>query len=87
MMLRSGDSNHRTQLNSIIDPSTLPVPPLRKARFNVYMTPLDDPVRAVQFLSNDEYRVTWLYLQPKIVYPLKTYDPMTVNSVYFLISI
>ena len=76
-MLQSGDSMYnRTQFGSAIEPSTLPVP---RKRFNLYMAPLDDPVRAFELHSGDDYRVSWLYLLPNVVFPLKTRDPITVN--------
>jgi hypothetical protein len=43
------------------------------------MAPLDDPVRAFELHSGDDYRVSWLYLLPNVVFPLKTRHPITVN--------
>jgi hypothetical protein len=72
--------NRQFPLNSAIDPSTLPVPyrNLLPTQFNLYLASPSDPVRA-QGLSNTEYSISLVYVQPTIVHPLKINNPMMVN--------
>ncbi|XP_046645183.1 uncharacterized protein LOC124335773 isoform X2 [Daphnia pulicaria] len=79
-MLRIENSmNRQFPLNSAIDPSTLPVPNrnLLPTQFNLYLASPSDPVRA-QGLSNTEYSISLVYVQPTIVHPLKINNPMMV---------
>ncbi|XP_046457177.1 serine/arginine repetitive matrix protein 2-like isoform X4 [Daphnia pulex] len=79
-MLRIENSmNRQVPLNSAIDPSTLPVPNrnLLPTQFNLYLASPSDPVRA-QGLSNTEYSISLVYVQPTIVHPLKINNPMMV---------
>lgn len=50
------------------------------ARFNPYLAPPEDPVRASLLLSTDEYRVTWLHILPKCSFYFRVYSPTVVIS-------
>ena len=82
-MKRSGAApqfaDRTTSLSSAIDPSTLPIPPGQPTRCNPYMAPVGDPVRARLLMSTDQYRVSWIHLEPECVFSLKTYSPTTVT--------
>ena len=55
-------------------------------RFNPYTAPQGDPVRARQLLSTEDYRVSWLHLQPRCIHTMKTYAT-TMVIFYIWVSI
>lgn len=52
-------------------------------RFNPYQALDRDPVRAQLLLSSDNYRVTWIHLQPGSVFSMHIYTPSMVRMLLF----
>lgn len=58
-----------------IEPRRIP------SRFNPYSAPSDDVFRARLLLSDEQYQVNWLYLEPGCVFTLKIYAPTMVSMI------
>ncbi|KZS03238.1 Uncharacterized protein APZ42_034086 [Daphnia magna] len=66
-------TNCRVTPSSISDPCTaVPMPTRHPTTFNLYMAPSSYPVRARQIDSTEDFVVSWLYMQPTVIFPLQT---------------
>lgn len=73
----------RVTPSSISDPCTaVPMPTRHPTTFNLYMAPSSYPVRARQIDSTEDFVVSWLYMQPTVIFPLQTSFRTMVNFVY-----
>ncbi|XP_057374514.1 uncharacterized protein LOC130695384 [Daphnia carinata] len=52
--------------------TAVPMPTRHPTTFNLYMSPSTYPVRARQIESTEDFVVSWLYLQPTVIFPLQT---------------
>ncbi|XP_045026276.1 uncharacterized protein LOC116915624 isoform X3 [Daphnia magna] len=66
-------TNCRVTPSSISDPcNAVPMPTRHPTTFNLYMAPSSYPVRARQIDSTEDFVVSWLYMQPTVIFPLQT---------------
>lgn len=72
--------NYRMTVSSIsAQCDVVPVPAEHPTRFNLYMVPPGYPVRARQLVSTEDFLVSWLDLEPTVIFPLQTSYRTMVN--------